>query len=94
MGYMQKPGNFELGTGACADAGVCGGPGANSLQIPNDDCIKFEKSMKQKCHTDSWIYVSEVLRIFQNQEHIFGNYVCTLQVTLWNYIKITKTDLR
>ena len=29
MGYMQKPGNFELGTGACADAGVCGGPGTD-----------------------------------------------------------------
>ena len=29
MGYVQKLGNFELGTGACADSGVCGGPGTD-----------------------------------------------------------------
>lgn len=29
MGSMQKLGNFELGAGACADSGVCGGPGTD-----------------------------------------------------------------
>ena len=38
MGYMQKLGNFELGTGACADSGVCGGPGTDPQQILKDGC--------------------------------------------------------